>query len=441
MKVGFGDALYGKAVLAIKPQVVFSLSVAPRLSVNVVLELPISFKFVVGYSFHIIAKFSDEWTLGPFEIAKLRYQLLSTGSHDENQIRSLTSSVAPTSDGRHDVGAHILSAEPNSAEVSCTCITQNVTMHWQAAESQATVSTSTINWQVMNGTLVDTCDYTAADVDAVAMLFTAPAMGYYHVKAEASAFVAGNSWNVFARVGPGCCGSLIFCASISAENPTWSNVIFLNQDAVLSLVWTSDSAGSDASITVTISSDPDPVVYVDLVYGLDSDDGTYASPVETLEKGLAILATRISARVKSATIVMNPTLYTYLEMSPSTRSGFVFPDILKTVDLTIKSMIERKASAIYEAYQSTKYCNYQVQTCVSKSSFYDSVYGTSYDTGETDPSFKCVHHFILISLLAEVLPKFRDDSRAFNLTDFKSITLEGLWIQGFSVHDDGTRVI
>ncbi len=409
MKVGFGDTLYGKAILEIKPQVVFSLTVSGNrpISVGVVLKVPISFKFKVGYSIHIIAHFSNEWTLGPFEIAEFSFQLLSTGSHNENQIRSLSSGVAPTPiDGRHDVGAHILAALPDSAEVSCICETKNVTMLWQAAKSLATTSTFTTNWQVMNGTLVDTCDYTAANVDAISMLFTVPATGYYNVQADVSAsasanFSAGNIWNVFARVGPGCCGSLIFCASISASNSTYFNHIFLEKDATLSMVWTSASAGSNADITVTIFQDPKPVVYVDFINGEDDNDGSYFFQVKTLEVGLTILATKAtSPNVTSATLVVGPTIYTNGRMTPSKRSGFVIPDILKTVDLTITALIQRKATAIYESYKSQKYCNYQVQTCVSKRSFFESVYGTSYDTGELNDaaSDMCTSRHICHSL-------------------------------------------
>ena len=392
MKVGFGDVIYGKAIMQIKPQVVFSASLDDgSLSMGVVLKLPISFKFVAGYRLNLIIKtFANKWTLGPYKLADFKFKLLSTGSHNENQIRSLTSGVAPIDVGRHDVGAHVRAAIPGSASITCICETKNVTLSWQPAASMATISTLTTNWQVMNGTLVDTCDYTASDVDAISMLFAAPASGYYNVKAEVLPFSAGsNSWNVFARVGPGCCGSVIFCASISGNNPTWSTNpanIFLKKDAILSMVWTSASAGSNAKITVTISTDPEPVVYVDLEYGSNSNDGSRSSPVQYLAKGLAVLATKISPKVTSATIIMSPTLYAtvsyVLKMTPTSPSGFVIPDILKTVDLTITSVIQRKATAVYESWRSQDYCNYQIETCVSSRSFYDSVWGTSFDTGE-----------------------------------------------------------
>jgi hypothetical protein len=389
VKVGFGDVVYGKAILQIQPQVQFSLSFANGgVSVSAVLKLPISFKFIAGYRIQIIITFANEWTLGPYQLAEFSFQLLSTGFHNDPQIRSLSSGVAPPIDGRHDVGAHILAELPDRAAVSCTCQTKNVTLPWQAAASKATASTLTIDWNVMNGTLVDTCDYSAADIDAISMLFTAPATGYYNVQADVLAFAsAGNSWNVFARVGPGCCGSVIFCASISASNPTWLREVFLEKDTTLSLVWTSAFAGSNASIAVTVSTDPEPVVYVDLENGSNSNDGSWTSPVQFLTKGLAILATKISPKVTSATIIMFPTLYATsddpsLQIMPSSPSGFVVPDILRTVDLTITSVIQRKATAVYESYRAQDYCNYQIQTCVSRGSFYDSVWGTSFDTGE-----------------------------------------------------------
>ncbi len=394
MKVGFGDVVYGKAILEIKPQVVFSASLNDgSVSMGIVLKLPISFRFEAGYSLDLVIKtFSNEWTLGPYQLAEFSFKLLSTGFHNENQIRSLTTDVAPI-DGRHGVGAHILDALPGSASIACTCETNNVTLPWQPAASLATISTLTTNWQVMNGTIVDTCDYTAANVDAISMLFTAPATGYYNVEAEVLPFSSeSNSWNVFARVGPGCCGSVIFCASISGDKPTWSTApsnIFLQTGAILSMVWTSTSAGSNADITVTISSDPEPVIYVDLQFGSDSYVGSWSRPVKTLEVGLTRLATRISQsspKATSATIILRPTLYASSVMTPSTSSGFAIPDILKTVDLTITAVIYRKATAIYTSWKSQWYCNYQIEECVSGGSFYDSVWGTSFDTGELNDS-------------------------------------------------------
>ena len=213
----------------------------------------------------------------------------------------------------------------------------------------------------------------------------------------------------------------------------------------VSLVWSSISARSNAVIAMTISSDAEPIVYVDLHGGSDSNDGAYATPVEQLTRGLAILATKIRPGVTSATVFMYPTLYATslfkIKIIPSTLTGFVFPDILKTVDLTITSAISRKAVSIFDAWKSQEYCNYVIQTCVSQSSFYASVWGTSFDTGDF---LAIVVDTLQITsfcdALAEIWPK-SDGGRAFTLANFKSITLDGLWFQSFQTYVDGMRVV
>ncbi len=448
MKAGFSDYLYGKATLQIKPQIVFtsafSTQSAAGLSFGAVLKIPISFTFIVGYDIDIIG-LSDEFKLGPYELAAFSFKLLSTASQiNEPQIRSITSGHSDTDVG-HDVGAHILSNIPRNS-VSCMCKSSNVTMAWQASASKATFTAKTTTWQIINGVILDTCDYnyTAVDVDSTSVLFTAPETSYYNWQSQVSAIAPEserNSWNIFARVGPGCCGTLLMCPSVSARNPTYTQSIFLEKGAEVSFVWSSNSAGSNAVIAMTISTDKEPVVYVDLNRGSDSNDGSHASPVEQLTKGLAILATKIGPGVTSATIFMYPTLYASGKiMRPSNVTGFVFPDVLKTVALTITSAISRKAISIFDAWKEQNYCNYQIKNCVSRKSFYDSVWGTSFDTGVySDLLLEVLQTTLFCDALSEIWA-ISAGGRAFTLANFKSITLDGLWFQNFQSYGDGRLV-
>jgi len=49
-----------------------------------------------------------------------------------------------------------------------------------------------------------------------------------------------------------------------------------------------------------------------------------------------------------------------------------------------------------------------------------------------------LNYFVFVILFAELNAGFLD-GRAFNLTGFKSVTLDGLWIAGFQRYDDGMR--
>ncbi len=444
MKAGFGDVIYGKATLEIKPQIVFSLAF-PSMSVGAVLKIPISFTFTVGYKISLpFLSFEDDFKYGPYKLAAFSFQLLSTASQiNEPQIRSITSGHSHTDVG-HDVGAHILSDVPRHS-VSCMCKSANVTMAWQASASKATFSTKTTTWQIMNGVILDTCDYTAVDVDTTSVLFTAPETSYYNWQSQVSAIAPesekNNSWDIFARVGPGCCGTRLMCASVSARNPTYTQSIFLKKGTSVSFVWSSNSAGSNAVIAMTISTDKEPVVYVDLNRGSDSNDGSHASPVAQLTTGLVILATKIRPGVTSATIFMYPTLYASGKtMKPSNMTGFVFPDVLKTVALTITSAISRKAISIFDAWKEQYYCNYQIKTCVSKKSFYESVWGTSFDTGVCSSLFLQI---LLTTSFCDARAEIWANSvggRAFTLANFKSITLDGLWFEKFQSYGDGMCV-
>jgi hypothetical protein len=407
LEASIGKLLYGKATCIIQPQFVLSATLnAPpeeeasrrrlleendpgllqKIKFGIDLKIPISFSAIFGYEIDIkLHTFKGERKLGPHKLHEFTFKLLSSHYREPLiQIRA-TSSDDASLHGQHDIGVRSLNASPNSELVTCVCASKNATIPWQAASSKATLSTSTTTWQVVNGTWIDTCGYTQENVDAISMIFIAPETGHYDVGATLSSLAPESEssiWSVYARVGPGCCGAFLFCDFISADMPTFYHDIFLNANSTLSLVWTSSSHRSDAAITTTISLNQEPVVYVDIEYGSDSNDGSYMHPVKQLEKGLAILATKITPKVRYATIMVYPTWYSGEYMSMSSQSGFVIPSILKTVHLTISSVISRKASDIFEAWKYQDYCNYLITECVSEDTFYDSVWGTSFDTGD-----------------------------------------------------------
>ena len=258
-------------------------------------------------------------------------------------------------------------------------------MSFVTATATASVNTSTTTWAVLKGTEIDTCEYVSVLVDATTILFTAPATGNYDIQASVFAVSPqsqSNRWNLMARVGSMCCGGVIFCAEISATAPTWRYAnFFLKQSDTLSLVWSSSSAGSVASISVIISENQNPTIYVDAL-GSDSDDGSFSSPVATLQYGLTKLATLVTAKTTAATLVFGPTTTEEApsKTSPTLPSGFKIPDILRTVPLTIQSQVSRKATAIFDAWTEQSYCNYNTQQCTTQAAFDDSTYGTSFDT-------------------------------------------------------------
>ena len=413
VEAGLGTLLYGKAKCIIQPQLVLSATFnAPpeeeesrrlleekihnseekdpglldKIKFGIDLKIPISFSAVVGYDINIkVHTFKDEKKLGPYKLHEFAFKLLSSHYREPlTQIRA-TSSDDASVHGQRDIKERSLSDSQSMQSVTCMCASKNATIPWQVASSKATLSSSTTTWQVVNGTLIDTCDYTEENVDAISMIFIAPVTGHYDVGATLSSLAPeseSSSWGVYARVGPGCCGDFVFCDWISADWPTFDHGIFLHANSTLSLVWTSSSHRSEAAITTTISLSNEPVVYVDIEYGSDFNDGSYLHPVKQLEKGFAILATKITPTVLNATIMVYPTLYSGEVMSMSSPSGFVIPNILKTVHLTISSAIHKKASEIFDAWKHQEYCNYLITECVSEDSFFGSVWGTSFDTGD-----------------------------------------------------------
>lgn len=412
MQVGFGDMLYGKATLQIKPSLVFDLKAQTwgnhRFLLDLSLKIPISFKFTLGYDINIVFHFKNDWSHGPFEIANLNFKLVSVrlrSSHN-SEIRSLGDFRALNAANESS-----LTTNESVSVPPCLCATRNATIPWNGALSNATFSSRSSTWQRINAALVDTCEFNTDDVESEALIFTAPVTGYYDVRATVEAISnasTGNRWRAFARINneTGCCGAFTFCASLSAETRRWMGVVYMTNGSSISLSWSSSSAGSDAIITTTFSLDSEPVVYVDSVLGNNIFDGSRWKPVRTLETGLALLATKVGPNVKTATIILMPTLRNNIQ-HPSTRymllchlvmvcisslncrSGYVIPTILRTVSLTITSFIARHATEIFEAWKSFEfYCNYLIEPCVSVENFLASVYGTSFDTGMSLHSYE-----------------------------------------------------
>jgi hypothetical protein len=385
IKIGFGNILYGKATCSIKPTVnfvaTFDTAVSTNLTIAVNVSIPITFNFLAGYNVNIvIISRSDEQTFGPFQIANPSWSYTTTidvqGVIQMLNDRPTVKQAALRSEARSF-------SVPLVASTSCSCDTPFTTMRFIEATATASLITSTTTWSILNGADVDTCEYISVPVDATTMLFTAPATGNYDIQAavmDISRQSQTARWFLMARVGGACCGGVIFCAEVSASAPTWVYTkFFMQQNSTLTLVWSSSSASTSAKISVNITYDQNPTVYVD-VEGSNSHDGSFSSPVATLQHGLFLLATRINSKTTSATIVLGPNEHASSTTSPASPSGFLIPPVLRSVRLTIRSQISRKATSIFDAWTQQSYCNYNVQQCTSKSAFEDSTYGTSFDT-------------------------------------------------------------
>jgi hypothetical protein len=333
VEVGFGPGtdklhhklIYGRAVLQIKPFLVLDvkaeLSGPDKLVLDLSLKMPITYKFTFGYNIPLLIKtFSGSTDTRTSTIATYDFKLTSVrlrSSHNA-EIRSLGDFRALNSaDESSPITDESVSVPP------CLFGTKNVTIPWQAALSNATLSSRTKLWQLASASLVDTCEFKTGDVDSEAWIFTAPVTGYYVVRATVDAISPeslSNRWNAFARISDktGFCGNFAFCASLSAENRLWMGEVYMTVGASISLSWSSGSAGSDAIITTTFSLDLEPLVYVNSVTGNNNFDGSRRNPVETLERGLDLLATKIGPNVKTATIILMPTLKKNLQF-PSNR--------------------------------------------------------------------------------------------------------------------------
>jgi hypothetical protein len=95
----------------------------------------------------------------------------------------------------------------------------------------------------------------AGQVDARTVIFTAPSTGVYEV--SSSLVQAAPE---LTRNGPNCCGILTFCSSISVDQPSSIRSVFLKQNEMFTMEFTSSVAGSDATIRVNISGSRDPIV-------------------------------------------------------------------------------------------------------------------------------------------------------------------------------------
>ena len=232
-------------------------------------------------------------------------------------------------------------------------------------------------------------------MDARTVIFTAPSTGVYEVSislVQAAPDSIGNSWNVLARNGPNCCGILTFCSSIRVDQPSsvWS--VFLKQNDMFTMQYTSSVAGSDATIRVKISLSRDPIVYLDGYYGADTNTGFFGQPVGRIEKALDLLASRITPQTIAATVIISPTFDDSVTrpMCPGRdypkMAGYVIPTQLKDIDLTIKSVVRLRAPSIMFSWGKQAsyggYCNYLVDPlCAKSSAFSESVWGTAFDTG------------------------------------------------------------
>jgi hypothetical protein len=385
VKIGFGNVIYGKATCSIKPTVnflaTFDSTVSSNVSIAVNVYVPIIFNFVAGYSVNIVIMTkSDEQSFGPFEIANPSWNYSTT-----IDLKAIVQSLGamPSLRQMDSLQRHASSTFLTLAASSCSCDTPYATMIYTESNASASSRSSTTSWSILSGSDIDTCESTTVTVDATTMLFTAPATGNYDIRA-AVADIASQSrasrWFLMARVGSRCCGGVIFCAEVSLASPSWSySNFFLQQNATLTLVWSSSSSGTSATIDVVISQNQNPTVYVD-VEGSNSDDGSYSSPVATLQHGLTLLATLIGPKTTTATIVLGPNEHSSTATSPLIPSGFQIPSVFRRLRLTIRSQISRKATSIFDAWTQQAYCNYNIQQCTSKASFEDSTYGTSFDT-------------------------------------------------------------
>lgn len=311
VQVGFGNLLYGRAILEIKPTLVFHMAAQNTgpvaFSINLNLKIPFALKFAVGYDVSIaIISLKDEKRFGPYEIANLDFKLASFKINRPQSVAGVSTLAA----GHESPVMSTLSVE-DAAAPSCACLMRNDTIPWQSEFSKATLSTRTSTWQVMNGTLIDTCEFSEVSIDTTSQMFNVPESGYYEViftAADISPESESARWSAFARIGPDCCGRFVGCASVSKNRPTWRETMYFSAGDSISLVWASDAAGSDATITTSIVLDKEPVVYVDLYNGNSDGAGTRSDPIEHINDGLNILAQKVSPSVTSLTLVVRPTL-------------------------------------------------------------------------------------------------------------------------------------
>ena len=391
--IGFGNIVRATATVTIKPQVEIGLSyrVGSGFSVNgVVLRVPVTFDAELSVKAPL-GLYSNSWSFGPFTLLNPEWRLMDHSHSISVRSQNLLPSIETSGKLR------TLSTGSESTPACESCKISNDTIVWNPLTLSAALTTSTSSWQKVDASEdgVGTCTYTSGQVDARTVIFTAPSTGVYEVSislVQAAPDSIGNSWNVLARNGPNCCGILTFCSSISDDRPSsvWS--VFLKQNDMFTMQYTSSVAGSDATIRVKISGSQDPIVYLDTISGADSNTGIFGEPVRRIEKALDLLASRITPQTIAATVIISPTFDNRgdFPMCPGRdypkMEGYVIPTQLKNVDLTIKSVVRLRAPSIMFSWGKQAsyggYCNYLIDPlCAKSSAFHESVWGTAFDTG------------------------------------------------------------
>lgn len=396
--VGFGDIVRATATVTIKPQVEFGLSfiLGRGFSCNgIVLRVPVTFDAELSVEAPL-GLYSNQWSFGPYTLINPAWKLMdhphSVSVRSQNLIPSIETS------GRLLILSTEDESTPLSSITACvSCKISNDTLAWNPLAFSAALDMSTTSWQKVDATEdgVGTCIYTTGQVDARTVIFTAPSTGVYEVSSslvQAAPDSTGNSWNVFARNGPNCCGILTFCSSISVDQPSSIRSVFLKQNDMFTMEFTSSVAGSDATIRVKISGSRDPIVYLDTIGGDNANTGFFGEPVRSIEHALLLLASRITPQTIAATVIISPTFDRENDepMCPGRdypkMAGYVIPPELKNIDLTIQSVVRLPASSIMFSWGKQAsfggYCNYLIDPlCAKKSAFSESVWGTAFDTG------------------------------------------------------------
>jgi hypothetical protein len=315
----------------------------------------------------------------------------------------------------------------------CACKTKNSTVSLVSLLFNGRITTRSSDWQILNATQVDTCDFSVGNVAAVTYIFEFQATGYYSLSAflsNISLTSISSSWSFMARSvdstkGGGCCGNTAFCGTLSSKSPTWMHPkLFIRAGDTMSIVLTTPVSSTLApSATVSFSIFPirDPVVYVDSVLGKAGNSGSFDEPVASFQEGLNVLGALVTSSYLSnitATMIVRPTIYGQSKPHmPQATNGFIIPDELKNVALVISSLVSQKATSVYSAYQEQVYCNYNINNCTSQSRFFEASFGTAMDT--------------------EISANVSIFGRAFTLKDMFSLTLQGFTIQNFANPGNG----
>jgi predicted outer membrane repeat protein len=308
-----------------------------------------------------------------------------------------------------------------------------MTIPYSSATFAGTIQTSSFNWQILNATQVDTCDFSLSNVAAFTMIFVVPTTGFYSLNAAISAITSPfelSTWNFMARTiasdkGSGCCGNTAFCGSLSATSQKYLYPrLFIRAGDTISIVWsaeTVENVAPSSSIYVSIQAIREPVVYVDMAQGKTGNAGTFDEPVASLQEGLYALANLVatfSAKNLTATMLVRPSVYNQNKAHiPQLTTGFIIPNALKNAPLVISSLVAQRATTVYTAFKEQSYCNYLIKNCTGQSRFFETSYATAMDT--------------------EITANASVPGRAFTLKDVYSLTLQGFTLQNFANRGDG----